>query len=151
MSTTKSSRNDIANTDWNLQAFNNNPDIEENIIQALVRMLGFDSANALWRSLLVDNQGRLLVSTAQVQGNVPTISRAAVPNSETLILSANPNRRGLLIQSVNNPPCNIYFTTGSTWAISLGTGAAYYDDLTLSNVYAKSANANTAFLIVVEY
>lgn len=137
MPTTKTSDNDIANLDIQLQSFDNNPDIELNIIQAISRLFGYDAANHLWRRIPVDSQGRMLVTNAEVQGSAPTITYFNLAqNTETLLLSTNNSRRSMMIINISVQPFQLYFSTPKANFLNISAGLYYFDDLTLSAVYA---------------
>lgn len=141
----------LGNTDWNFNSFDIDPDISNDIQQTLTRLIGYNANYDKWLTVPVDAQGRILVSTSQVQGNVPSISTVALLiGVETLLLSVNNGRRAYTVMNTGAVQIQVYFVAASGSSIPLASGGVYTDDLTLGTVYGKSLSANTS-VTVIEY
>lgn len=141
----------LGNTDWNFNSFDLDPDISNDIQQTLTRLIGYNANYDKWLTVPVDAQGRILVSTAQVQGGSPSItSQNVLLATEKLLLSANPGRRAYIIYNNTGFTLNLYFVTGATVFLPIAAGTSYSDDIYLGAVYGQGATSALT-VTIVEY
>lgn len=130
-------------TDQGLQPYNPDIAIDDKLLQALVRLLGFDAANKTWRALKTDQDGRLYVTTAPTQGLNVSQSVVSVLNTQTTILAANPSRRQMIIQNLGSAA--IYLGLGNTVTTATGlqipSNGIFIDERFLGAVYGISGTS----------
>lgn len=126
------------------------PDISEAIQQTLNRNMGFFEAGGIFKLLRTDGDGRLLVSTADVDTTNILPSVITVPGVVTQLLQANVNRRWFSIQNIGDTFCAV----GSTNAVTYANGAKIppftrlSDDTYVGPIFANSILGNAVVLVL---
>lgn len=143
----KSNTENINNTDLNIVPLVINPDIADQLIQAFVRNFGWDANNKLWRRVLTDTDGRMLVSTSVTQGSSSNQPQINVGTSTVQLLGINNSRRLVMIQNLGAVPIYIGFGVPATVAggFQIAAGGTFIDDHFLGaiNAIAPSGTADT--------
>lgn len=139
----KANKPGFGNTDLQTTIIDHYPEIEDKIVQTLSRLMGFDNANQLYRQLLADADGRLLVSSSPTQATIAVNSAAVVGIVSSQILAANNSRRSAYIQNLGGVP--IYIAYGIPAAIATGlqipVGGIFIEDRYLGAINAISTVA----------
>lgn len=95
-----SHKDGFENTDLELFPQPKLPQIEEVIGQTVARMLGFDLNDKIWRSLRVDNDGKLVVTNDYGDEYIPVYTTTSFGNGAALkLLSKNSKRLWFTIQN----------------------------------------------------
>lgn len=139
---TNSNQPNINKTDLALTPDILNPEIADAIIQAFVRNMAWDGNNNLWRKLLADVDGRLLVSTSPTQGSSAVQSQSTLPAVTTQILGINTSRRLMIIQNLGATAIYLGFGIPALVATGLqvASGGSFIDDHFLGAVNAISTS-----------
>ena len=143
MANMKIQRQGIGNYASGQNPYNNNPDVTQEIQSTLSRLLGFDISAEAWRDLLVDSDGRLLVSTA------PTISSSINQFATTvglvsgILIAENVNRKSILIQNLGTVPIYIEYDASASLVggIRIPVDGSYFENAYIGQISAISTVA----------
>jgi hypothetical protein len=142
----------FSSTNLELDPYDRNPEINEDVAQSIVYLLARHSASEVWKMLTCDTDGRLLVSTSATQTDSGVNSAPSVDNTADVILASNPNRRQYAIY--NNGTVIVYLGFGNTPTTALGfplpVGAVWTDDVFTGEIMGITA-AVACELRVVEF
>jgi hypothetical protein len=119
------------------------PDISDAIQQTLARLLGFDIANSQYKSLVVDSDGRLLVSTSALATTNSTNSAVSVGVASTAVVAANANRKSIYLYNNGTLPIFVGYGLAATLALGfpIPVGGAIFEDKYLGSIFAISTLA----------
>lgn len=139
----KVTKNNFANTDIGLSPYLVNPEISETIQQTLARLLGWDNDTQQFKLILVDGDGRVLVSTSPTQASSGVNSQATVGVASSVILAANTLRKQYIIQNLGTTA--IYLGFGSAAVVATGfqlpPNGIIADDVFIGEIQAISTVA----------
>lgn len=139
----KSQKANFFRTDLSLAPNPVLPEVDEKIQQAITRLLGWDTNNELWRSLLTDQDGRLLVSTSVTQGQSAVQTAVSVGVATVQLIGINTSRRLIMIQNLG--AAAIYINFGNPGSLTTGfqipSNGVFIDDHFLGAINAISAAA----------
>ena len=127
-------------------------EVQEQFVQALGYTLGWHSESNRWKRILVDSDGRQLVSTSPTKSNTCSHSNPTVTSSSSTILSQNSDRKQVIIQNVGAYPVYIRFgsSAAQTTDFKLVAGATYIDDVYYGELRAVS-DLNDVELNIMEF
>lgn len=140
----------FANNDLQLNPYDVNPIIEDTIGQGISYLLGWHETSDSWKSVLVDTDGRVLVSTSPTQTETATNSAANVTNVSSNILAANDSRKQYIIQNLGTVPIYLKFGTPAVVAsgFQLPVNGIFVDDVYTGVVSAITASGSSDVRIV---
>lgn len=140
----------INNTDLSLTPNPVSPEIAETLLQAFVRNFGWDTNGKIWRRLLTDPDGRLLVSTSVTQGSSANQPVATVNLANVILLGANASRRLFMVQNLGANPIYLGFGAVVTPAtgFQVASGATFIDDHFVGAINAIASVAGNDVRIV---
>lgn len=147
----KANKVGFADTDLELEPYDRSPVISDDIQQSLTRLMGWDDNNNIWRSALVDVEGKLKVSSSATQTDIASNGLAVVGVASIALAAANPDRRQIIIQ--NKGTVAIYIGFGVTPVVGthfeIPVNGTFADDVFtgIINAIASLAAQN---VIVVE-
>lgn len=120
--------------------------------QVLPFTLGFHQESARWKRILVDTDGRQLVSTSPTKSNTCTQSIPSVTTTSSTVLSQSSDRKQMILQNTGTVP--IYLKFGASAAtvndFELLPDAVLIDDVYYGEVRAITASG-TGELRISEY
>lgn len=123
-----------------LSPFNQLPVVTADIQQTLSRTLGWDESSRLWRRLLLDSDGAIILSSQPSKATTGDNSAVSVLIASTTILNANGSRKGFVLR--NNGATNVYvsYETPAVAAIAFPIlpGETYSDDAYTGALYGIS-------------
>lgn len=145
-----STRDGFGNTDLGLTPYVPFPDIDEKIQQTISRLLGWDYLSDIYRSLIVDSDGRLLVSSSPTKADSGNNSAVTVDNVGVTLLANNPLRKSYVIQNLGVNIVYIQFgnTPLTTTGIALDTNGILTDDIYTGIITAITSVGNSDVRIV---
>lgn len=124
-----------------LDPFDRSPELSEDIQQALVRLLGWDTLNQFWRKVLVNSNGALLTAQDSGYGRFQTISQVTVTTTSAICLAENTDRLSFALRNIGTN--TIYLGLDSTVSSSNGwplfMGEFYSNDLVTQDIWAIAA------------
>lgn len=128
------------NTELQLSNEDNRPEIDDRISQSLVRLMGFDAANKIFRLIKVNPLGQLLLASDSGLDTDQTYKTVVlVYNTPTIVLGANPNRLYYAIRSgagtvsIGSGTVTPYLRTHLLPAISEYSDYDYKGDVSVTN------------------
>jgi hypothetical protein len=139
-------------TDLEFSVYEPFPDVDNKISQTLSRLLGWDDLSNQYRSILVDSDGRVLVSTSPTKADSGNNSVVTVDTGGDTLLQANSSRKSYAIYNIGTEI--VYLRFGSTPLTSSGlplsVGGFISDDIYTGEITAIVA-ANTSDVRIVEF
>jgi hypothetical protein len=148
----KSQRKGFGITDLEVSPNDLFPSIDDTINQSIARLLGWDSISESYRSIVVDSDGRVLVSTSPTKASSSVNSVASVDDSGVTLLQANSSRKGYSIY--NNGSEIVYIRFGNTPVVASGfpipTGGFISDTVYTGEITAITAQ-NTSDVRIAEF
>lgn len=122
----KSNKLNFGKTDLQIDGVDNYPEITPIIQQTLARLMGFDSFTGLYRQLLADSDGRLLVSTAATQASSGNTSQTTIGVASGALVGANPTRKAVYIYNNGSQPIFINYGSAAVAVTSFPLAPAGY-------------------------
>lgn len=134
----------------NLQPHNFNPNINDDIMQSLSRLMVWDYENELWRPVRSDSDGRVYVSTGVTKTKNLTPSQVTVSTSSVLIANENNNRKQILFQNLGTG--NMWITPANPAVVDDGikllANGTFIDDYYLGAWYAIGDTTNQEMVVM---
>lgn len=146
----KSQLANVNNTALTLVPFEFSPEIDPKLLQTFSREMGWDANNGIWRMLLTDVDGRLLVSTSVTQGANANQFALNVGLASVQIIGANNSRRTIIIQNLGINSIYVNFgSNGSTvTGLVIPSNGTLIEDHFLGAINAISLGATNDVHIV---
>lgn len=140
----------FANNDLQLNPYDVNPIIADGVDQSISYLLGWHETSDSWKSVLVDTDGRVLVSTSPTQTETATNSAATVTTTSGNLLASNPSRKQYIIQNLGTVPIYIKFGTPAVVAsgFQLPVNGIFADDVYTGVISAITASGSSDVRIV---
>jgi hypothetical protein len=147
----KSAFNGVGLTELLLNPRNITPDIAEQIGQDFSYLMAFNQGNTLFKLLRCDADGRLLISTSDVDVQAYTISRSSILGTNILVAAANPNRRLCRILNMSAGYGFIGFddTVSYLTGIPLPPFTEWVDDIYTGDYYVNAKTGTGQVDVVV--
>lgn len=125
-------------TDLEFVPFERDPDVSDEITQALARMMGWDYVNELWRRFRVDATGAISVVTAPSTSAQLENASITVAGAADLLVAANANRRSIRLFNQGPDPIVIDDTAGVSVASGypLPSGGEWFSDTYKGDIFA---------------
>ena len=128
------------------------PEVSDDIQQALSRLVGWDAEAQTWRFVRVNDDGSLFSVVGPEQASSFNTSTFTVTTTAQIVLGANSARKKILFY--NNSSTTIYI--GNTSSVTTSTGfpisqGAYYEETFFNGAYYGIVSSGTANLRLLEY
>lgn len=139
------------NTDLEIVPFERSPELDENIGQALVRVMGWDYINELWRRIRIDDTGSIGVVVSPSASAALECTAITVAGAADLLVAANGNRRSIRLFNQGPDPIVIDDNAGVALAsgFPLAAGGEWFSETYRGDVFAL-INGTTAVVRTIE-
>lgn len=141
----KSTKPGFGDSDIGMSPYLPFPNLSEDIQQTLARLLGWDYLSFVYRSLIVDSDGRLLVSTSPTKSDSAVNSAVTVDNVGVTLLANNPLRKSYVIQNLGANIVYVRFGLVPLVAtgIAVDTNGVLTDDIYTGIITAITSAGNS--------
>ncbi len=133
----------FAQSDLQLFPFEPNLEVSDQIQRAVSFGYGWHSTSERWKSILVDADGRVLVSSSATQAASGSFSNTVVGAAALAVLGENLTRRQYIIQNLGTVAIYLGFTSALTVAngLQIPVNGVWIDDKYVGAVYLISSLA----------
>lgn len=129
---------------------NDYPEVDMTFLQTLARLMGYDRANEIWRTLNVDAEGNIGLNLSLSAIENAIASNVSVAATATLLVSSRSDRKRL---SIFNSSATSVLYVSSSETVAIATGYQIYPQVEkvfdgfVGAMYGVRGSALTAYVL----